>query len=131
MFPYKKLSNKEVKLKNNPWLNNNILKEIKIRDKLYSKFKHATHVARKEVLAHELKNQKIKVKSLLRLSKKQYFTRYFEEHSANAKKLWEGVNQIIASKPKPNSSINCLEINDNNNNKSNVTNPKACSPINR
>ena len=127
LFPYKKLSNKEVKLKNNPWLNNNILKEIKIRDKYYSKLKQATDIARKEVLAHELKNQKIKVKSLLRLSKKQYFTRYFEEHSSNAKKLWEGVNQIIASKPKPNSSINCLEINDDNNNKTNVTNPKQIS----
>lgn len=39
LFPYKKLSNKELKLKNNPWITNEILKEIKIRDKLYSKHK--------------------------------------------------------------------------------------------
>ena len=43
------------------------------------------------------------------------------------KKLWEGVNQIIASKSKSNSTINCLEINDDNNNKTNITNPKQTS----
>ena len=76
-----------------------------------------------------MKNQKNKVKNLLRLSKKQYFSNYFQEHSNNAKKLWEGVNQIIASKAKPNSAINCLEINDDNNNKTNITNPKQISNI--
>ena len=63
----------------------------------------------------------------MRLSKKQYFSKYFEQHSANAKKLWEGVNQIIASKPKPNTSINCLETKDMNNNTTNITNPKNIS----
>ena len=127
LFPFRKLSNKELKLKHNPWINNQILKEIKNRDKLYSKHKKATDTARKEDLALQLKNQKNKVKNLLRLSKKQYFSNYFEEHSNNAKKLWEGVNQIIASKPKPNSSINCLETTDDNNNKTNITNLKQIS----
>ena len=127
LFPYRKLSNKELNLKHTPWINNHILKEIKDRDKLYSKHKKATDSVRKEPLALQLKNQKNKVKNLLRLSKKQYFSNYFQQHSANAKKLWEGVNQIIASKPKPNSTINCLEINDDNNNKTNITNPKQIS----
>jgi len=127
LFPYKKLSNKERKLNHNPWINNQILKEIKNRDKLYSKHKKATDAARKEDLALQLKNQKTKVKNLLRLSKKEYFSIYFQQHSTNAKKLWEGVNQIIASKPKPNSSINCLETKDPNNDTTNITNPKNIS----
>ena len=129
LFPFRKLSNKEKKLKHNPWINNNILKEIKDRDKLYSKHKKATDTARKEELSLQLRNQKIKVKNLLQLSKKQYFSQYFQDHSANAKKLWEGVNQIIASKSKPNSSINCLEIKDDTNNTTSVTNPKLISNI--
>ena len=116
-------------MKHNPWINNNILKEIKDRDKLYSKHKKATDTARKEELSLQLRNQKIKVKNLLQLSKKQYFSQYFQDHSANAKKLWEGVNQIIASKSKPNSSINCLEIKDDTNNTTSVTNPKLISNI--
>ena len=74
-----------------------------------------------------MKNQKNKVKNLLRLSKKQYFSNYFHEHSNNAKKLWEGVNQIITSKSKSTSAINCLETTDDINNKTNITNPKQIS----
>ena len=65
-FPIKKLSNKELKLKHNPWITNEILKEIKIRDKLYTKHKKTTDIFRKEDLALQLRNQKIKVKHLLR-----------------------------------------------------------------
>jgi len=128
LFPFRKLSNKEKKLRHNPWITNHILKEIKDRDKLYTKHKKATDTTRKEELALQLRNQKNKVKNLLQMSKKQYFTKYFHDHNTNAKKLWEGVNQIIASKPKPNSSINCLETNDNNKT-SNITDPKLISNI--
>jgi len=62
----------------------------------------------------------------LRTSKKLYFSKYFEENSKNAKKLWEGVNQILASKSKPKNSINCLEDIDNNT-KQNITDPKEIS----
>ena len=127
LFPYRKLSNKEIKLKHNPWINNHILKEIKVRDKLYCKHKKAMDILGKGELALQLKNQKNKVNNLIRLSKKQYFSNYFQEHSTNAKKLWEGVNKIIASKSKSSSAINCLEINDDNNNKTNITNPKQIS----
>ena len=34
---------------------------------------------------------------------------------------------LIASKSKPNSTINCLETNDGDNNKTNITNPKLIS----
>jgi len=129
LFPFRKLSNKEKQLKHNPWINHQILKEIKDRDKLYSKHKKATDTARKEDLALQLRNQKSKVKNLLQLSKKEYFSKYFQEHCSNAKKLWEGVNEIIASKSKPNSTINCLEVNDGNNNTTNITKPKLISNI--
>ena len=86
LFPYKKLSNKELKLKHNPWITNGILKEIKLRDKLYKQNKKATDRIRKENLALQLRNKKIKVKNLLRSSKKKYFSKYFEENSRNAKK---------------------------------------------
>ena len=42
--------------------------------------------------------------------------------------MWEGVNLILASKSKPTGSINCLEINVENN-KVNITNPKQISNI--
>ena len=128
LFPYRKLSNKEVKSKHNPWITNETLKEIKLRDKLYSRHKKATDFNRKEDLELQLRNQKTKVKNLLRSSKKLYFSKYFLENSSNAKKLWEGVNLILASKTKPIGSINCLEVNVENK-MVNITNPKQISNI--
>ena len=37
--PLKKLSPKEIKLKNKPWLSDNILKLIKIRNKIFARIK--------------------------------------------------------------------------------------------
>ena len=128
LFPYRKLSNKELKSKHNPWITNEILKEIKIRDKLYSKQKKATDIIRKEDLQLQLRNQKNKVRNLLRSSKKIYFSKYFEENSRNAKKLWEGVNRILSSKSKSNKSIDCLEV-INNNVKQSITNPKEIANV--
>ena len=75
-----------------------------------------------------MRNQKIKVKNILRSSKKLYYSKYFLENSKNAKKLWEGVNQILYSKTKTHSSIECLEQMENNN-KITITNPKQISNI--
>lgn len=64
LYPYEKLSNKEIKSKHNPWISKEILKEIKIRDQLYSKHKKTTDMIRKENLELQLRNQKTKVRNL-------------------------------------------------------------------
>ena len=38
MAPFKKLSQKEIELKQKPWLTSGILKSMKIRDNVYKKF---------------------------------------------------------------------------------------------
>ena len=82
---------------------------------------------RKEELGLQLRTQKSKVKYLLQNSKSQHFSKYFLENSTNIKKLWDGVNQIISpSKTKSPNSINCLEINEQDNKKT-ITNPKDIS----
>ena len=66
---------------------------------------------------------------MLRASKKNYFTKYFTDNSKNAKKLWEGINEIIANKPKIHNTIKCLETKDNNGNTINITDPKEIPKI--
>ena len=53
-----------------------------------------------------MKNQKNKVKNLLRLSKKQYFSNYFEEHNTNIKKTWEAIRNLINVSKKSSTKIN-------------------------
>ena len=35
------------------------------------------------------------INSLLRKSKKQYYKKYFQEHSSNMKKTWTGINNLL------------------------------------
>ena len=129
LFPLKKISKRQLKRKIKPWITSDILNAIKLRDKIYTKLKNSTDDSRKENLKIELRDKKSNVKNMLRASKKNYFTKYFTDNSKNAKKLWEGINEIIANKPKIHNTIKCLETKDNNGNTINITDPKEIPKI--
>ena len=133
LFPLKKLSNKQKKQRSKPWISNEIIREIKIRDTIYSKHRKTSSALLKEKLEMDLRIQKGKVKSMLQRSKSLYFSKYFSENSSNMKKLWDGVNQIISSsKSKSPNTIKSLEINDLNNIKTTITNTKdICNTANQ
>ena len=42
LAPIKKLKSKEIKLKNNPWINDGIMKMINIRDMIFARKKRTT-----------------------------------------------------------------------------------------
>ena len=129
LFPLKKVSKRQLKLKSKPWITNAILKAIQLRDKTYSKLKNSTDILRKEALQIDLRDKKSNVKTMLRASKKEYFTKYFTENSKNAKKLWEGINEIISNKPRHHNMIKCLETKDKNGNIITITDPKEIPNI--
>ena len=85
--------------------------------------------ARKDTLETELRDKKATVKTMLRASKRSYFTKFFTENSTNAKKLWEGINQIISNKPKNHNIIKCLETKDEKDNTITITDPKEIHKI--
>ena len=129
LFPLKKISKRQLKLKTKPWITNEILKAIQIRDKTYTKLKNSTDTSRKETLEIELRDKKSNVKNMLRASKKHYFTKFFTENSTNAKKLWEGINELISNKPKTHNTIKCLETKDDNGNIITITDPNEIPKI--
>ena len=47
----------------------------------------------------------------LKKSKKTYYTAYFEEHSKNIKKIWEGIRSIVNTKNSGNIKIAQLNVN--------------------
>ena len=129
LFPLKKISKRQLKLKAKPWITNDILKAIQLRDKTYTKLKNANDPSRKETLEIELRDKKSNVKNMLRASKKHYFTKFFTENSKNIKKLWEGINEIISNKPKTHNTIKCLETKDDNGNIITITDPNEIPQI--
>ena len=81
--PLKKLSPKEIKIKNKPWLNTIILKMIKIRNKVFHRKKRQPNNEHCKRLYNLLRNR---INRELKKSKKQYYKDYFNEHVNNIKK---------------------------------------------
>ena len=127
LAPLRKITNKEYKLKSKLWITKGILKSIKVRDSIYRRLMKAKNNIRKEDLQHRLRHYKNKIKNLIRTSKHNYLKKYFAENNKNAKKLWEGINEIISSKTKPQTTINCLEIKNEDNSTTTITDPKEIS----
>ena len=92
--PIKRQSRKEMKLKDKPWINNRILKMIRIRDRILQKLK-------KQQTPDNLKLYKKfrnRVSNEIKESEARYFHNYFPTNSQNMKKLWSVIKTIISLK---------------------------------
>ena len=96
--PLKKLSPKEMKVKSKPWLNAEILKMIKIRNKVFNRKKRKPTNANSKHLYNLLRNC---INRDIKKSKKQYYEQYFTEHVNNIKKTCDGIKNIVNIKKTP------------------------------
>ena len=106
-IPLKELSGNEIKKKKKPWVTKAILKSIKQKNhflKLFLKTKQQFHYQRYKVYRD-------KINHLLRKSKKDYYSKYFEKNAKNAKKNWKQINTIV-NKTKTSDIITCIDTND-------------------
>ena len=85
-----------LKLRQKPWISLQILKIIKIRDKLFKQFKDSNSSAALKAY----KQFRNRVVNEIRQSKKNYYQEYFHENKSNMKMLWKGIKNIISLKPK-------------------------------
>ena len=92
--PIKRRSRKEMKLKDKPWINNRILKMMRIRDRILQKLKKQQNPDNLKLY----KKFRNRVSNELKESKAQYFHNYFSTNSQNMKKLWSGIKTIISHK---------------------------------
>ena len=82
--PLKKLSPKEIKIKNKPWLSQVIVKMIKIRNKVFARKKRQPNNENHKRLYNLLRNR---VNRDIKKSKKQYYAEYFADNVNYTKKL--------------------------------------------
>ena len=90
--PMKKLTPKEIRLKNKPWITIDIQKMIKIRNKVFARKKRQPNNENCKRLYNLLRNR---VNREIKKSKKQYYTEFFEGNLNNIKKTWEGIRKIV------------------------------------
>ena len=107
--PLKKLTNKEFKLKQKPWITSKILKMISIKNKLINRKKRQPNNDNIKRLYNIFRNR---VNRELNKSKKDYYSQYFDDNKTNSKKIWEGIRSIINLNKSKFKCISRLNVND-------------------
>jgi hypothetical protein len=90
-IPIRKLSKKEVKIKNKPWITRAIKVSIRIKNGLHKQFiktQSSYYYAKFKIYRNKLNH-------LIRISKRQYYNNFLNYNCNNTKKLWQGVKKII------------------------------------
>ena len=90
--PIKKLSPKEIKLKNKPWISTEISKLIKVRNKIFARKKRQPNNTNNKRLHNRFMNR---VNREIKKSKKKCYSEFFEINKMNIKKIWSGIREII------------------------------------
>ena len=114
--PLIKMSNRKIKYCNKPYIDSELIRQIRLRIVLFGIKKENPN----SVNIENHRQQKNKVTNMCRKKRKDYFKKYFETHRYCTGKMWNGINlaleQCRAKKSLPN------VVNDLNNNP--LTSPK-------
>ena len=86
-----------------------MIKSIIKKNKLYKKYCNTKDILLKRVIFTEFKNYRNCLTVIKRQSKDNYYKKYFKENKNNARKIWEGIKQIIDFNPKQKQSINSIQ----------------------
>ena len=111
-LPKRKMTKKEIKQKEKPWISIEIQKLIQQRENLHKQFIKAENGTVKTLLHNRYKTLRNRIVNLCRQSKKVYYQKYFETNSVNLRNTWRGIKSIINMKEKDKSNPSSLMIND-------------------
>ena len=109
--PYKKVKKYKLKFKEKPWISSGIQKSISIKNSIFKKYINKKDPHIKEELHQKYKNYRNIIATLMKKSKQNYFTKYFESNIKNLKNTWKGIKSIISLKNSASSSPNLLNFN--------------------
>ena len=94
-IPLKKLTKKDFKLQEKPWITTGIIKSIKRRDNLLRQYINSNDVAHKDEIHKQYKTLRNKIIKLIKDSKKSYYQNYFSEKANDIRNTWIGIKNII------------------------------------
>ena len=109
MVPSKKITLKQFRLMQKPWITKDILSRCDERDSLLNELKSEDDPIRKKILRtnfNSLRNQITKEK---RQSKKAYFAAEFEKNKNTVAAVWKSIRSLVNLKPGKKSSIKLMD----------------------
>lgn len=92
-----------------PWITKEVIKEIRKRNKLYSK--HRKNI-NNQILHERYKEQKKQTTDFLKQSKIKYFKTMFQKHCLDYSKTWKLINQELGNKNKTRNQITEIKSTD-------------------
>ncbi len=94
--PLKKLTKKELKRKQNPWITQGLIKSISKKRTLFVKLKKDKLKNKNTDEIHKLyKYYNDTINKLKKKCKRDYYQNYFNLNSTNSKKVWSGINKLL------------------------------------
>ena len=96
MAPIKRLTNREIGLKQRPWITREILNLMKERDNFHKNYLSEKDPFNKNIIFSVYKRKRNEIVEQICRSKNQYFAEFFKKNKSNAKKIWEGIRDIVS-----------------------------------
>ena len=91
MAPYRKMTPKEIKLEQMPWITRGILLSMRVRDTLYKSWNGEKDIQFKTSIFTLYKRYRNIIVHLLRGSKQNYYSLFFLQNQSNIKKTLDGI----------------------------------------
>ena len=98
--PWRSLTQREISLRAKPWLNNDIQKLMRKRDKMFKKYCDEKNPLLKNQIHDSFKILRNNASYSINLSKKKYYENYFEMSKTNLSKTWKGIRELVTLKSK-------------------------------
>ena len=92
----RKLTKKEKNLKKKPWLTSGLLTSINRKRSLFNQLKDEKMKNKNTFETYQkYKLHRDRINSLKRLSKRNFYRKFFETNYSDSKKVWRGINQLL------------------------------------
>ena len=82
-------------------------------DRLFKRYCNENNPTLKVAKHNKYKNARNVIIFKVKKSKKEYYQNYFQKHSKNVKKTWDGIKSIVTLKSKDKTTPNSLMVNEN------------------
>ena len=96
--PLKKISKQTLKFRNKPWITLGLQKSVSIKNHLLTKYIKLKDVTLKNEAQIKYKQYRNLLSTLMKESKKSYFTNYFRNNLNDLKSTWKGIKNLISLK---------------------------------
>ena len=89
------MTKNELRLEQRPWITRGILQSMRKRDNLFKSMAREKDFVLKLEISKSYKLYCNMIVTLLKQSKKNYYSSYFTENQNNVKKTWGGIRNLI------------------------------------